>query len=616
MLEIGSLVDGKYKILNEIGHGGMSIVYLAIVERANQTWAIKEVRKNGATKDDIVQQGLVAEMNILKRLHHDHLPRIIDIIDYDDSFLIVMDYIEGIDLDKKLKEGPQKWEDVLEWSKQLCDVLAYLHTRTPPIIYRDMKPGNVKLKPSGDVVLFDFGTAREYKSQKAGDDTTCLGTRGYASPEQYGGMGQTDARSDIYCLGATMFHLITGRVPGGPPDYSIPPIRTICPWLPKTGKAGDFVRGIEQIIWKCTQQNPADRYQNCAELMYDLENADKISFDYLQGLRRKVKTWIACIASAAVLAAGGGILGYAATRTVETNYKEHLDTAKNSTAIQMSPDDSEYQKVESEYKNAVSIDPIDVRAWLYLAKLYRSDNIISNDEYNQMEKMLGEKNGTRFKTNDSGYAQFCYEWGSDLYFCYHTGNEQANITDTGDPEKANAYFSFVTKDGREIGVSRLVASYEDISQNDSFKLGDVSKTSAENEYNMAEKLLKISKMYGSLGQSSVYSTGYPYDKYWEDLTSLVDTADGLNASAATVNIGLVRASVYSCVVNSINAKFTDFTNAGVPIDKISAMIDRVKTKTAELRSSLKSSMQTSLGPLLDNINKQCDSAKYLCSSMQ
>ena len=105
-------------------------------------------------------------MNILKRLNHPHLPRIIDIIDHDDSFLIVMDYIEGIDLDKKLREGPQKWEDVVEWSKQLCDVFAYLHSRKPPIIYRDMKPGNVKLKPDGNVVLFDFGTAREYKSQK------------------------------------------------------------------------------------------------------------------------------------------------------------------------------------------------------------------------------------------------------------------------------------------------------------------------------------------------------------------------------------------------------------------------------------------------------------------
>ena len=272
MLEIGSLVDGKYKVLSEIGHGGMSVVYMALNERANKTWAIKEVRKNGATNYDVVKQGLIAETNILKQLNHPRLPSIIDVIDDGDSFLIVMDYVEGSSLEKKLSRGPQPWKDVVEWSKQLCDVLAYLHSRPKPIIYRDMKPSNVMLKPNGDVVLLDFGTAREYKSQRAGDDTTCLGTRGYAAPEQYGGMGQTDARTDIYCLGATMYHLVTGQDPALPP-YEIKPIRQIDPKLPK---------GLEQIILKCTRQDPQERYQSCAELMYDLEHIEQITGDYIR----------------------------------------------------------------------------------------------------------------------------------------------------------------------------------------------------------------------------------------------------------------------------------------------------------------------------------------------
>ena len=93
MLQIGSLVDGKYKILNKIGQGGMSVVYLAMNERANKQWAIKEVRKDGVSNFEIVKQGLVAETDILKRLNHPHLPSIIDVIDGEDSFLIVMDYI-------------------------------------------------------------------------------------------------------------------------------------------------------------------------------------------------------------------------------------------------------------------------------------------------------------------------------------------------------------------------------------------------------------------------------------------------------------------------------------------------------------------------------------------
>ncbi len=158
MLEIGSLVDGKYKILSEIGHGGMSVVYMAINEKANKTWAIKEVRKEGVNDFKSVKQGLIVETEMLKKLHHRFLPSIIDVIDMDDSFIIVMDYIEGNSLHHRLKEyGAQPQESVIQWSMELCDVLGYLHSRTPAIIYRDMKPANVMLKPDGHITLIDFG---------------------------------------------------------------------------------------------------------------------------------------------------------------------------------------------------------------------------------------------------------------------------------------------------------------------------------------------------------------------------------------------------------------------------------------------------------------------------
>ena len=197
MLQVGSVLDGKYKILNEIGHGGMSVVYLALNERANKTWAIKEVRKDGGNDQEVVSQGLIAETEMLKKLHHPNLPSIVDVIDTNDSFIIVMDYIEGRSLQDLLDtSGPQPVDLVVDWAKQLCDVLGYLHSRIPPIIYRDMKPPNVMLRPNGQVMLIDFGTAREYK-QHNDRDTTWLGTRGYAAPEQFGGRGQTDGRTDI-----------------------------------------------------------------------------------------------------------------------------------------------------------------------------------------------------------------------------------------------------------------------------------------------------------------------------------------------------------------------------------------------------------------------------------
>lgn len=166
MLEIGSIIDGKYKILNKIGQGGMSVVYLAMNERANKQWAIKEVRKDGVKDYEVVRQGLIAETDILKRLNHPHLPSIIDVIDRDDTFLIVMDYIEGKALDYWLKkEGAQPQERVVEWAKQICDVFGYLHSRKPPIIYRDLKPANVMLKPDGQIMIIDFGTAVSLKRQ-------------------------------------------------------------------------------------------------------------------------------------------------------------------------------------------------------------------------------------------------------------------------------------------------------------------------------------------------------------------------------------------------------------------------------------------------------------------
>lgn len=212
MAEIGSVIAGKYEILTEIGHGGMSVVYLAMDTHLNKQWAVKEIRKKGnGRNDEVIVNSLLAEANMMKRLDHPSLPRIVDIIDNGVTIFVVMDYIEGESLDKILAEyGAQPEELVVGWAKQLCDALSYLHSQKPPIIYRDMKPANVMLKPEGNIKIIDFGIAREYKEQNLAD-TTVLGTKGYAPPEQYS--GQTDARSDIFALGMTMHHLLTGIDP-------------------------------------------------------------------------------------------------------------------------------------------------------------------------------------------------------------------------------------------------------------------------------------------------------------------------------------------------------------------------------------------------------------------
>ena len=298
LLEVGSLLDGKYKILNEIGRGGMSVVYLALNERANKTWAVKEVRKDSVNDSEVIRLGLAAETKMLKKLRHPSLPGIVDVIDRDDSFIIVMDYIEGNSLQHLIDtEGAQDPERVIAWAKQLCDVLAYLHSRNPPIIYRDMKPANIMLRPDGTVTLIDFGTAREYKPARS-EDTAWLGTRSYAAPEQFGGQGQTDGRTDIYNLGATMYHLVTGYSPADT-DYNIYPVGKFIPRLQGSG--------LEKVIAACCRPAPADRFQSAGQLMYALDHVHDEDNETIRIRDRKWHAFICTsfIAAAALAAAVG-----------------------------------------------------------------------------------------------------------------------------------------------------------------------------------------------------------------------------------------------------------------------------------------------------------------------
>lgn len=406
MLEIGSLVDGKYKILNKVGQGGMSVVYLAMNEKANKQWAVKEVRKDGVLDFESVKQGLVAETDILKKLSHPNLPSIIDVIDTDDSFIIIMDYIQGNSLNKALEEfGAQPQEMVIEWAKQLCDVLGYLHSRTPAIIYRDMKPANIMLKPDGNIMLIDFGTAREYKEKNLAD-TTCLGTVGYAAPEQFGGMGQTDARTDIYCLGATLYHLVTGMNPCEPP-YEIRPIREINPTLSS---------GLERIILKCTQRNPEDRYQSCAELMYALEHYEEIDDIHRKKQKKKLGLFIASSALTLVMGATSAWGYISAENKKSENYGEILKTASET----------------EDYYEAIMTDTKRSEAYLQLNKYLTDDFVLSKEEGQQLLKLqigLDKKNAGGFSekvdalselksSNPDGYMDVCYEIGQSFLFYY------------------------------------------------------------------------------------------------------------------------------------------------------------------------------------------------------
>lgn len=408
MAVIGSVIDGKYEVLKQIGKGGMSKVYLAMDKRLNKQWAVKELRRRALDKEnEVVVQGLIAEANLMKKLDHPALPRIVDIIEERDTIYIVMDYIEGETLQTILKQsGPQNQDLVIQWAKQLCSVLDYLHTRTPAIIYRDMKPGNVMITPAGNVKLIDFGIAREYKEQQT-EDTISLGTKGYAAPEQFGGKGQTDARTDIYSLGVTLYHLLTGRNPAEPP-YKIYPIRH---WNPSLSG------GLEQVIEKCTQINPKDRYQNCAELMYALEHYQKADGRYRQDLQKK-KRYFFGSATAFLISLGVGLGScFLMVRAENQSYEHLLEEAKTSI-------DSE--QAATYYETAIDLKPKEVETYYELIDLYKEDAVFTMEEQEVLARKLNE-NSSLLKEQKE-YPQLAFQVGKLYWYYYDYGTENNQLT--------------------------------------------------------------------------------------------------------------------------------------------------------------------------------------------
>lgn len=281
MIANGTIIDERYEILKELDRGGMGIVYLADDNRLKKPVAIKDILISNKINASVLLKCLKAEVDLLKGLDHPNLPKIYDVIEEDDHIYVVMDYVEGESLQKKLDRGESILvNDVIDWAKQLSNVLGYLHDRKPtPIIYRDMKPDNIMLTPEGKIKLIDFGIAIQEDQYEYSIN---LATKLYGSPEQLSGK-RLDCRTDIYSLGVTLYHLVTGRTKKEEPELR--PIREINPSLPE---------GLEIIISKCIEDDPDYRYENCDDLSYDLKNIQKLTADYKKNVIKKITPFIIC----------------------------------------------------------------------------------------------------------------------------------------------------------------------------------------------------------------------------------------------------------------------------------------------------------------------------------
>lgn len=273
MLTPGTLLSSRYRIQSVLGQGGMGAVYLAEMEAlGGKKVAVKEMELKGFSREELAQavQQFNKEASFLANLDHPNLVPVTDFFIEGEKHYLVMAYVKGETLQQRLKRfgRPFNWEQVKEWAEPLVEVLNYLHTQNPPILFRDLKPSNIMIEESGRLRLIDFGIAR---TAQAGDRTSTFlqgtGTSGFSPIEQYGGGQSTDQRSDIYALGATLYYLLTGKIP---PDAVarisqgkelIPPSQ-IQPALPKE---------VDALLGKSLAVKQHDRQSSMAEFRSQMQ---------------------------------------------------------------------------------------------------------------------------------------------------------------------------------------------------------------------------------------------------------------------------------------------------------------------------------------------------------
>ncbi|MEQ8188568.1 MAG: HEAT repeat domain-containing protein [Candidatus Eremiobacterota bacterium] len=267
----GSTLNGRYIIKNLIKVGGMGAVYKAEDRVTGKLCAAKELWTYWATSDqekEYLIKKFESEADLLHQLNHISLPGVIDYFIANERYYILMDFIEGCDLDTLIQEQgnpglPQ--EDVVKWAIQIAEVLDYLHNSDPPIIYRDLKPANIMLKNSdGRIVLIDFGIACALQDGSGGSPRTMIGTMGYMSPEQF--IGKVAPTSDIFSLGATLYYLLTGTTQE---LFNYKPMNNIVPGINDA---------LDDIIRRSLQFKPGDRFQSAGEMGIALEQAMRQHF--------------------------------------------------------------------------------------------------------------------------------------------------------------------------------------------------------------------------------------------------------------------------------------------------------------------------------------------------
>lgn len=368
----------KYCLLKTIGRGGCATVYLAVDEHLGQKWAVKKIEKS--------QTGEVREWEILKKLNHPAFPRIVDVLSQEDTLYLVMEYVEGENLEKEYRGGMHFSEEtLLKLGICLCRALEYLHGCSPPIIYRDLKPANIIHCPDGNFRIVDFGAAIFFRAG-AREDRERWGTKGFCAPEQID--GKSCVQSDIFGMGKTLLYL-----------------------------GGDSVsRRFRKILHKCTRKEPVRRYASAAEA------ADKME----KLLRENRKNYRLRRVSYLVLA-GGIFAGSVYSIIEQAEYRQYVYWMNQARSAVLAG--SSEEKVRRCYETAIRFEPLSDRGFLELLSYYSQEGETQRGILTVQELMKA------YAKDGSTYGNVWEEIG----FLYLGGNSEEDSFWTSDKKAEDAF---------------------------------------------------------------------------------------------------------------------------------------------------------------------------------
>ena len=552
MLENGTILDGKYEILKLIDRGGTSSVYLAMNPKLNQQWVIKEIDNRFDT------ERVLKEARMMMKFDHPAIPRIVDIMEKPEFTYIIMDYVSGQSLAYELKEkGPQPQEVVIGWAKQICDVLVYLHSLNPPIIYHDLKPGNIILKePEKNLKLIDFGEARACINGNAPGGGK---TKEYAAPEQQEGTrGKTDERTDIYCFGTTLYRLLTGKFAPISPE----PVGSLREAYPEF----NISKGMDNIIRKCTQIDPDKRFQSAAELRNALDNIRLWDEDYLKQLKRRVYS----VTVAAGIGIGLFMTGFGFHRAAAfVNAKDYNHLVATAQSV-------EYETRTANYEEAIYIDGDNPEAYIKLLEAYENNGFFGARE-SQRFSTLYNRNKSVFDAEKEDVIEMHYRIGR-IYFNLHSDD---STTIRSRIQKAHEYFQFVKDYGSP--------DYENYSIASSYEtLCDFFKTYVLNDSSIQEP---TEEDYLAM-----------LDALKECLTDMQNYTAG--------DAAYTRLTLYGYILDMLNVNIRGLAVTGIEKEKIQEILTQisVSTKNESITQQMSIKKQEeillSVKNVLDNIRRE------------